>query len=81
METAYFQYGEEENEYGDLAILHGIRMAYRHKELSRERFERYRKRFSPYCSAASLYFGAVAGGAVPELSDPAANQKESGRHR
>lgn len=57
--------------YGDLAIQRGIRMVYRHKELSRERFERYRKRFSPYCSVASLYFWAVAGGAVPELTDPA----------
>lgn len=60
--------------YGDLAILRGVRMVYRHKELPRERFERYRKRFSPYCSTASLYFWAVAGGAVPELTDPAAKK-------
>ena len=60
--------------YGDLAIQRGIRMVYRHKELPRERFERYRKRFSPYCSVASLYFWAVAGGAVPELTDPAAKK-------
>lgn len=57
--------------YGDLAILRGIRMVYRHKELSRERFERYRRQFSPYCSVASLYFWAVAGGAIPALQDPA----------
>lgn len=57
--------------YGDLAILRGVRMVYRHKELPRERFERYRRRFSPYCSVASLYFWAVAGGAIPELQDPA----------
>lgn len=60
--------------YGDLVIQRGIRTVYRHKELSRERFERYRKRFSPYCSIASLYFWAVAGGAVPELTDPAAKK-------
>lgn len=60
--------------YGDLAILRGIRMVYHHKELPKERFERYRKRFSPYCSVASLYFWAVAGGAIPELRDPAANK-------
>lgn len=60
--------------YGDLAIQRGVRMIYRHKELPRERFERYRKRFSPYCSTASLYFWAVAGGAVPELTDPAAKK-------
>lgn len=53
--------------YGDLAIHRGIRMVYGHKEIPKERFERYRKRFSPYCSVASLYFWAVAGGAIPEL--------------
>ena len=57
--------------YGDLAILRGVRMVYRHKELPRERFERYRRRFTPYCSVASLYFWAVAGGAIPGLADPA----------
>lgn len=57
--------------YGDLAILRGMRMVYRHKEIDRARFERYRKRFSPYCSIASLYFWAVSGGALPELTDPA----------
>lgn len=55
--------------YGDLAILRGIRMAYHHKEISRERFQKYRQRFSPYCSVACLYFWAVAGGAIPEMKD------------
>lgn len=55
--------------FGDLAILRGIRMVYHHKEVPRERFERYRKRFSPYCSVASLYLWAVAGGAIPEMKD------------
>lgn len=55
--------------FGDLAILRGIRMVYHHRDIPRERFERYRKRFSPYCSVASLYFWAVAGGAVPEMRD------------
>ena len=50
--------------YGDLAIIRGIRMVYHHKYVDKERFERYRKRFSPYCSVASLYFWAVAGGAI-----------------
>lgn len=47
--------------FGDLEILRGIRMVYHHKDIPRERFERYRKRFSPYCSVASLYFWAAAG--------------------
>ena len=33
--------------YGDLAIRRGLRMLYRHKTLDRERFERYRRRYSP----------------------------------
>lgn len=53
--------------FGDLAIVRGIRMVYGHREVPKERFERYRKRFSPHCSVASLYFWAVAGGAIPEL--------------
>ncbi len=61
--------------YGDLAILRGLRMLYRHKEIDKVRFERYRKRFSPYCSVASLYLWAVAGGAIPELTDPASAAK------
>ena len=50
--------------YGDLAIQRGVQMVYHHRELPRDRFERYRRRFSPYCSVASLYFWAVAGGAI-----------------
>ncbi len=57
--------------YGDLAIQRGLRMVYRHREIPRERFERYRRRFSPYGSVASLYLWAVAGGALPPLTDPA----------
>lgn len=53
--------------YGDLAILRGMRMVYHHKEIDRARFEKYRRRLSPYCSVASFYFWAVAGGALPEL--------------
>ena len=61
--------------YGDLAILRGMRMVYRHRKIDKERFERYRRRLSPYGSVASLYFWAVAGGAIPELTDPAPAKK------
>ena len=57
--------------FGDLAIIRGLRMIYRHKTVDRERFEAYRRRFSPYGSVASLYLWAVAGGALPEYDDPA----------
>lgn len=60
--------------YDDLGIRRGLRMLYRHREVDRTRFERYRRRFSPYGSTASLYLWAVAGGALPELSDPAAGR-------
>ena len=59
--------------YGDLAVLRGMRMVYRHRKIDRKLFEKYRKRLSPYGSVASLYFWAVAGGAIPELTDPAPN--------
>lgn len=55
--------------YGDLAILRGLRMVYHHQDIDKERFERYRKRFSPYCSVASLYLWAVAGGAIEGMKD------------
>ncbi len=57
--------------FDDLAIRRGLRMLYRHREITRERFEAYRRRFSPCGSVASLYLWAVAGGAIPELTDPA----------
>ncbi len=50
--------------YGDLAILRGMRMVYHHRKIDRKLFEKYRRRLSPYCSVASLYFWAVAGGAI-----------------
>ena len=56
--------------FGDLAILRGMRMLYRHRQIDRVRFERYRKRYAPYGTVASLYLWAIAGGAIPELTDP-----------
>ena len=55
--------------FGDLAILRGIRMVYHHRKIDRRLFEKYRRRFSPYCSVASLYLWAVAGGAIPGMKD------------
>ena len=60
--------------FDDLAIQRGLRMLYRHKTLDRARFERYRRRYSPYASTASLYLWAISGGAIPELTDPAAKK-------
>lgn len=55
--------------YDDLAIQRGMRMVYHHREIGRELFEKYRRRLTPYCSVASLYFWAVAGGAIPGMKD------------
>ena len=55
--------------YDDLAIQRGLRMVYHHRDIDRKLFERYRRRFSPYCSVASLYLWAVAGGAIPDMKD------------
>ncbi|MDD5862278.1 MAG: DNA-3-methyladenine glycosylase 2 family protein [Prevotella sp.] len=48
--------------YKDLAIIRGMKRLYHHKEMTKERFERYRKRYSPYGSVASLYLWKIAGG-------------------
>ncbi len=57
--------------YGDLAIVRGMRMIFRHRKITKELFAKYQRKFSPYGTVASLYFWAVAGGAIPELNDPA----------
>ena len=55
--------------YDDLAIQRGLRMVYHHRKIDRKLFEKYRRRFHPYCSVTSLYLWAVAGGAIPEMRD------------
>ena len=46
--------------WGDLAIRRGMMNLYGLDSLTREQFERYRKRYSPYGSVASLYLWALA---------------------
>ena len=46
--------------YKDLAICRGMMNLYGLKELPKEKFERYRKRYSPYGSVASLYLWAIS---------------------
>ena len=61
--------------YKDLAIIRGLRMIYRHKEVSRERFEKYRRRFSPYGSLASLYIWVISEQNIEGYSDPLSKKK------
>lgn len=61
--------------YGDLAIQRGMRMLYHHRKIDREKFNRYRRRYSPYGTVASLYLWAIAGGALEGLRDPSPKKK------
>lgn len=65
--------------YDDLAIQRGLRMVYHHRAIDRPLFEKYRRRFHPYGSVASLYLWAVSGGAIPEMRDckPQKSSKKS----
>lgn len=61
--------------YGDLAIHRGIRMLYHHRKVDKKLFEKYRRRYSPYGTVASLYLWAIAGGAVEGMRDYAPAKK------
>lgn len=50
--------------FDDLAIRRGMAIVYHRKDIDRKFFETIRKRLSPCCSVASLYFWSVAGGAM-----------------
>ena len=67
--------------FGDLALLRGMRMVYHHRVINKQLFTRYKKRFSPYASVASLYFWAVAGGAIDGMKDytPVSNKNNGNR--
>lgn len=61
--------------FDDLAIQRGLRMVYHHRKIDRKLFEKYKRRFTPYCSVASLYLWAVSNGAIPEMRDYALKNK------
>ncbi|WP_273060709.1 DNA-3-methyladenine glycosylase family protein [Colibacter massiliensis] len=62
--------------FDDLALQRGLRMIYHHRRIDRKLFAKYKRRFSPYCSVASLYLWAVAGGAVADMKDYALKKKK-----
>ncbi len=51
--------------FNDVGIHRGIRMVYHHRTVTKEMFERYRRRFSPYGTVASLYLWAISHMDVP----------------
>ena len=63
--------------WDDLAIQRGMRMLYHHRRITPELFAKYRRRYNPYGSTASLYLWAIAGGAIPGMRDWAPKRKTS----
>ena len=48
--------------YDDFGLRKGLCKLYHHRDMPRKRFERYRHRFHPYGTAASLVLWEIAGG-------------------
>lgn len=48
--------------WGDLAIRRGMMILYHHRKLDKAKFDKYKKRYSPYGSVASLYLWEIASG-------------------
>lgn len=55
--------------FDDLSIQRGMRMVYHHRKITKKLFEKYRRRYSPYGSVASLYLWEVSGGRLPGYRD------------
>ncbi|MGI6176373.1 MAG: DNA-3-methyladenine glycosylase family protein [Christensenellales bacterium] len=55
----------------DMAIARGLRMLYHHREITPKLFEKYRRRYSPYATVASLYLWQIAHGVCEGLVDHA----------
>lgn len=55
--------------WNDLAIHRGLRMLYHHRKITPKLFAKYKRRYSPYATVASLYLWAIAGGACDGLVD------------
>ena len=61
--------------FDDLAIQRGLRMLYHHRKITRELFNKYQKRYSPYGSTAAIYLWTIAGGAIEGMKDYAPAKK------
>lgn len=65
--------------FGDLAIQRGMRMVYHHRKITRQLFEKYRRRYSPYGSVASLYLWAISHMDVPGYDHDYAPKRKMGQ--
>lgn len=61
--------------FGDLGIQRGLKMMYKHKQITPKLFEKYQKRFSPYNSLASLYIWEIASGKFENFKSAFYNTK------
>jgi DNA-3-methyladenine glycosylase II len=55
--------------YDDLAIHRGLRMLYHHRNINKKTFEKYKRRYCPYCTVASLYLWSIASGTIEGMKD------------
>lgn len=55
--------------WDDLAIHRGLRMVYHHRKITKQLFQKYKRRYAPYGSVASLYLWEVSVGVLPDLKD------------
>jgi DNA-3-methyladenine glycosylase II len=65
--------------YDDLAIHRGLRMLYHHRNINKKMFEKYRRRYSPYGTVASLYLWSIAAGTIEGMKDYAPKKKAGKR--
>lgn len=56
--------------WGDLGIQRGLRMLHSHSIIDKKLFQKYKSRYSPYASVASLYLWDISTGTL-NLEDPA----------
>ncbi len=57
--------------WSDMAIHRGLRMLHRHREITPQLFAKYKRRYSPYGTVASLYIWRVSHGMLKGITDPA----------
>lgn len=55
--------------WDDLAIHRGLRMLYHHRKITPQLFAKYKRRYSPYATVASLYLWGIAGGTYSGFVD------------
>jgi DNA-3-methyladenine glycosylase II len=63
--------------YDDLGIRRGLRMLYHHRNIDKTLFEKYRRRYSPYGTVASLYLWSIAAGTIEGMKDYAPKKKKA----